>query len=462
MKPARSFWKKARLILLLLLIIGIAIQFIRPRLDNPPVTGDLQAPAEVKAILQRACYDCHSNQTRLAWFDQPAPAYWLVASDVKRGREVLNFSNWSSLPKAQQAGKLFESIFQVEQKAMPLKQYTLLHHGGNISPEEVAVLKRYALTLAYAPRPDTARQRALLDQYEKWMKAAPAPAEVKPEHNGIGYADLARFSSWRAISTTERYDNGTLRLILGNAVAVRAIHEGHTNPWPDGAAFAKVAWDQLPDTSGEIHAGAFRQVEFMIRDTKKYDASFGWGFARWVGGLAMKPYGKDESFVTECMNCHQPLKKNNYTFTFPVADTLSLYDQAASLPDTVASHPLTGAVITSFVNRKEGTMSTLYGNAAAVESARSGHFYSTGAVVSLVTWSQREDPHWFGGRIPNEVRSIEVIYFPPSGSLLSSSSTDPPVYEYYEGPARAKKTRAEPEMQARLKYITALKASVMP
>jgi hypothetical protein len=53
--------------------------------------ADLSAPDQVKAILQRACYDCHSNQTRLAWFDQPVPAYWLVVRDVKAGRKVLNF-----------------------------------------------------------------------------------------------------------------------------------------------------------------------------------------------------------------------------------------------------------------------------------------------------------------------------------------------------------------------------------
>lgn len=454
MKPARSFWKKARLVLLFLVIIGVAIQFIRPRLDNPPVTGDLQAPEEVKVILQRACYDCHSNQTKLAWFDLPAPAYWLVVDDVKKGRKVLNFSDIGNLPKAQQAAKLFESIYQVEQNAMPLKSYTALHHGGKISPEEVDILKKYVGTLAYTPKPDTARQRQQLDQYAAWMKFLPAAAQAMPEHNGIGYADLAGFSNWGAVSTTERYDNGTMRVILGNDVAVKAVREGHTNPWPDGAVFAKVAWDQLPDSAGEIHTGVYKQVEFMIRDAKKYDTSFGWGFARWVGGLALKPYGKDVSFVTECMNCHKPMGYNNYTFTIPVADTIGLYDQAvAALPDPLASHPLTGKVITSFVNTRDGTMSTLYGNDIAVKSARAGQVYPAGAVVSLVTWSQRDDPHWFGGRIPKALHSIE---------MLSYDSAAAPAYVYYEGETRVKKAMAPLEMQARAKYITAQRASVMP
>ncbi|HEY4336010.1 MAG TPA: heme-binding domain-containing protein, partial [Puia sp.] len=78
MKPARPFWKIVRSVVLIGLIVFIAIQFIRPPLDNAPAVADWNAPPQVKAILQRACYDCHSNQTQLAWFDQPAPIYWLV------------------------------------------------------------------------------------------------------------------------------------------------------------------------------------------------------------------------------------------------------------------------------------------------------------------------------------------------------------------------------------------------
>ncbi|MHA4809745.1 heme-binding domain-containing protein [Flavitalea flava] len=92
--------KWPRILLLLLLVFG-ALQFIRPRLDNPPVTADLQAPDEIKQILRQACYDCHSNQTKLAWFDQITPANWLVTGHIKEGRAVLNFSNWDSLTKAQ-------------------------------------------------------------------------------------------------------------------------------------------------------------------------------------------------------------------------------------------------------------------------------------------------------------------------------------------------------------------------
>jgi hypothetical protein len=477
MKPTHSSRKKASIFLLIIILIGMAMQFIRPPLDNPPLTADLDAPPQVKVILRRACYDCHSNETRLAWFDQPAPAYWFVVKDVRDGRKVLNFSLFDSLPKGVQAAKLFESIFQVEQQGMPLSQYTFLHHGGIVSADEIGVLKQYVLTLGYHPRVDTVRQRVAREQYAAWVggggggagtgaggltaggatasgtTAAVTVAGVKDEYNGVAYGPLSGFGDWTPVSTTERYDNGTLRVILGNDVVVKAIREGHNHPWPEGAVFAKVAWDQLPDSSGEIRAGAFRQVEFMIRDSKKYAASFGWGWGRWVGGLALKPYGKDASFVAECMNCHRPLDKTDHTFTFPLADTLNLYDQAASLPDSVGAYPLKGKVITSIVNMRDGTMSTLYGNDVAVRSARGGRAYSAGAMVSLVTWSQREDPHWFGGRIPKGLQVVETVRYDAGGA---------PAYGRFEGMPLVKKMPAPDVIAARVQYITAKKASVVP
>jgi hypothetical protein len=482
-KPARSARTPVFTALAILIVLGIAIQFIRPKLDNPPVTAEISAPPEVKAILQRACYNCHSNQTQLAWFDEPAPAYWLVTSDIKKARKVLNFSTFDSLPRAQQTGQLYEALNQIEFHTMPLKQYALLHHGAEIAAGEVAVLRAYLLTLAPKAVPDTAKQRLALEQYEKAIQAVTGSQTPKDELNGIGYHDLAGFPGWKAISTTDRFDNGTLRLIMGNDIAAQAIREGNTHPWPTGATFAKVAWDQLPDSAGEVHAGAFKQVEFMIRDEDKYKSTDGWGFARWVGGLALRPYGKDVAFTTECTICHQTMAANDHVFTLPIADTLGLYDQAAALPDSIAAHPLTGKVITSFVNLRDKTMSILYGNDIAVKSARSGNnaataathaaasaahatttgtaiatpaahtTYPPGSTLALVTWSQRDDPHWFGGRIPGAIRSVEILSF---------GSVPAPAYDRYEGAPLAKKQASSVDVQARILYITGRKASVFP
>jgi hypothetical protein len=65
--------------------------------------------------------------------------------------------------------------------------------------------------------------------------------------------------------------------------------------------------------------------------------------------------------------------------------------------------------ITAVVDRGAGTTATLFGNDAAVSAARAGMAYPAGAVLGLVTWQQREDPHWFGARIPGRVVSVEFV-----------------------------------------------------
>jgi Haem-binding domain/Cytochrome P460 len=295
--------------------VFVAIQFVRPALPNPPVTADLDAPPEVKAILQNSCYSCHSNETKLSWFDRPAPAYWLVARDVKLARSHMNFSNFGSLPAAQQRGFLFESVSQIELGAMPLPQYVSLHPGAKVTPEQLAVLKNYLQTLT-TTRAATEAEIATADaQYNAWIGTRGSALQVAPEPNGFVF--LPDYKNWKTISSTDRTDNFTIREILGNDVAIRAIAEHHINPWPDGAAFAKIAWFQQPDEKGFVRTGAFFQVEFMLRDSKKYASTLGWGWGRWRGA-DLKPYGRDADFVTECVGCHKALTRTDYVYTEPL------------------------------------------------------------------------------------------------------------------------------------------------
>jgi hypothetical protein len=117
------------------------LQLVRPKLKNPPVTADLRAPLEVKQILTNSCYDCHSNQTTLKWFDQIVPAYWVVNGDVKRGRMHLNFSELAAQPAAKQKTALFESVDQIQLGAMPPRSYTRLHPGAVVSAGQLAALR---------------------------------------------------------------------------------------------------------------------------------------------------------------------------------------------------------------------------------------------------------------------------------------------------------------------------------
>lgn len=312
----KRFGKRALTAGLLLLAGLVSIQFIRPEIPRPPVTGDLQAPPEVKAILQRACYDCHSNETQLSWYDQLAPAYWRVAQHVRDGRKGLNFSTWQNLSPAEQKGKLFESFNQIQAGAMPLKDYQLVHPAAAISREDLAVLKKYVAGMAVATKPaDSSKVADANKQYQQYKAGSFTQKNVQPTPNGIAY--IGDYRNWQTVSTTDRFDNGTMRVIYGNDIAIKAIREHQTNPWPNGAIFAKAAWTELEDADGNVHTGAFWQVEFMIKDDQKYAATKGWGWARWKGP-ELKPYGKDILFTTECINCHRPMKDNDFVFTLPV------------------------------------------------------------------------------------------------------------------------------------------------
>lgn len=295
-----------------LFVAFLAIQFIRPQLTNPPVTAELQTSPEVKEILKTSCYNCHSNETKLPWFDQIAPAYWIVVKDVNDGRKQLNFSEIGRLPAAQQRGILFEAVSNIQMGVMPLSSYLRVHPHAAVTAEQLAILKAYLSPPAMATTAATDTADA---DYSNWIHAGDVSAHVHPAPNGIAF--LRDYKNWKTISSTERFDNNSMREILGNDVAVKAIDEDQIHPWPDGTVFAKVAWLEQPDGKGLVRTGAFYQVEFMIRDSKKYASTLGWGWARWRGA-DLKPYGKDASFTGECVNCHRPLRSTNYIFTSPI------------------------------------------------------------------------------------------------------------------------------------------------
>jgi len=308
--------KKWKIIALMLMIIFIGIQLIHPSLNNDKTiaSGNMQLPPDVQQIFERACYDCHSNQTQLKWFDQVAPAYWLVRSHIINGRKVLNFSAWDSIAPAQRAGKLFESFNQMEHQTMPLGEYVMLHPSAKVSDKDLSIVKIYLASIVPKQSIDTSALKAGLLQFKNQL--ATAPSAVKAAPNGIQF--IPDYKNWKAISTSDRFDNGTMRVILGNDIAVKAIEEENINPWPDGTVFAKVAWTQAKDSSGIVHTGEFKQVEFMIKDSKKYASTGNWGWARWWKGTQLVPYGTSALFTTECMNCHQPMKNNDLVFTFPL------------------------------------------------------------------------------------------------------------------------------------------------
>ena len=376
-----------------LLALFVGLQLTRPVLTNPPVLADLAAPQSVKSILVTGCYDCHSNQTRLRWFDRLAPAAWLVARDVHVGREHLNFSDIGVLPTAKQRSRLYEALNQIKLGAMPPRAYRSLHPESVLTADQIAVLERYL----HGPEPvlpaTPAQVAAAKEQYLNWLADGPTKPPVRPSPNGISY--MPEYKDWQVLSSTDRFDDHRFRVILGNEVAARAALANQVRPWPDGSVLAKVSWDELADPDGGVHMGEFRQVAFMIKDHEKYASTQGWGYAQWMG-TKLEPYGKNAEFSRECTGCHEPMRAHDFVFTLPVVPT---------------SVPRAWRLITSAVSPQDGTMSQLYGDAIAVGHARrvGPGPYPPGAALARVVWHQRDDPNWFGGRIPGKVETIDVV-----------------------------------------------------
>jgi heme-binding protein/cytochrome P460 len=408
----------------------VLLQLVRPPIQSGPAVAEIQAPTQVRQILEKDCYSCHSNERRLTWFDEIVPPYWLVRHDIFSAREHLNFSTLGSKPAAAQKATLYEAVNMIQLGAMPLPQFTALHPDAKVTPEELTILKTYL-----APWSSDGSTGPVASSLDTEAPLRANLAAVPAEFNGVAFQPA--FEDWKPISFTDRGDNNTLRIILGNDIAVKAAQSGNISPWPDGTRFAKIAWQKLVGEDGLIHPGKFVQVEFMVKDSRLYKESEGWGWGRWRG-TGLKPYGMDSRFVNECTVCHLPMRGDDFVYTLPITFAKMSRDEvlnnrAATLPQSLPYQPLGWNVITIYVDPRSHTMAALYGNDAAMHAARARSTSSAesavarpGSVLALVTWGQREDPHWFGGRIPDTPKSVEFVQADAAGNFTG--------YRRYDGP----------------------------
>lgn len=278
--------------------------------DEPPykpIDTLSGVPKEIQDILQKSCFDCHSSQTTLRWYDKIFPVNSVVYGHMIKGKQALDFSRWEEWDTNQQNTKLFYAVNKILSKEMPLFSYQLIHPQTKVSEQEIALLKTYLLNRT-ATRPMGPKQQEITQEEKR------KEGNVLPAANQIAYP--ADYRNWTVISMSDRFDNGTMRIIYGNEKAVEAIRNQKINPWPDGTILAKAAWKQQVNEDGSISMGEFVQVEFMFKDAHKYKYTAGWGWARWKGPQ-LKPYGETKAFVMECMNCHKPQKERDYVFTKP-------------------------------------------------------------------------------------------------------------------------------------------------
>ena len=135
---------RALVALSVLAVAFLAIQLAPVERANPPVEAEVPASEEVRSILRRACYDCHSNETRWPWYSRIAPVSWLIAHDVREGREELNFSTWNRLSTKKQVEALHGSWEEVEEGEMPPWFYLPAHRDARLSERDRAALREWS------------------------------------------------------------------------------------------------------------------------------------------------------------------------------------------------------------------------------------------------------------------------------------------------------------------------------
>ena len=134
-------------LLLGLLLVLIAIQFVRPPLNRSnasPSADDFivkfAPPPELAGMLRHGCYDCHSNDTRYPWYSRVQPVAWWLASHINDGKRRLNFSVFGSYDRKRQAKKLDQIADQVSNREMPLGSYTWIHRDAHFTDAQIRAL----------------------------------------------------------------------------------------------------------------------------------------------------------------------------------------------------------------------------------------------------------------------------------------------------------------------------------
>jgi hypothetical protein len=128
-------------------VLFAAMQLVPVRRDNPPIVSEPNWDSpETRALAQRACFDCHSNETVWPWYTYVAPASWLAAHDVHEGRGILNFSEWNH----PQSGA-DEVMEVVEEGEMPPSYFLIMHPEARLTPEERDALAK-GLDASVGPR----------------------------------------------------------------------------------------------------------------------------------------------------------------------------------------------------------------------------------------------------------------------------------------------------------------------
>ena len=137
-------------ILFVLLVLLIIIQFIHPsrnisKGEQPNnISRAFNVPTEVRTVLDKACMDCHSNNTRYRWYFKIQPLDWWLTHHINEGKQELNFDEYTNKPLRYQYHRMESTVDQIKKDEMPLNSYLWVHKDAVLTDSEKNVLISWA------------------------------------------------------------------------------------------------------------------------------------------------------------------------------------------------------------------------------------------------------------------------------------------------------------------------------
>lgn len=141
--------KKTGKTILGVIAIFAAIQLIPIDRTNPPVDPEkdfiqvMNTPPKISGLLKRACYDCHSFETKYPRYAYVAPVSWSVKHHINEGREHANFSIWENYNQDLKKNMLEKAAQNIDSRKMPIPGYIVYHPEANLSEAERQLLINY-------------------------------------------------------------------------------------------------------------------------------------------------------------------------------------------------------------------------------------------------------------------------------------------------------------------------------
>ena len=133
----------ARVVIIVVIVLFLVIWIISPEKTNPQITSEIEISADAKTVMERSCYDCHSNKTSWPWYSYFPPGSFFVGNHVENGRSNMNFTEWDKYDSEKKLKLMDKIIEEIEEGKMPLESYLILHDDAKLSQDDIDLVKNW-------------------------------------------------------------------------------------------------------------------------------------------------------------------------------------------------------------------------------------------------------------------------------------------------------------------------------